>query len=376
VPADPATPAPEIDRPVFEVPAGADQEVLEQTLARAVARIGSRPVLHLPFGTYAIRRPIVVPAGDLQIVGDGPATVLHWTGPDIGPVLHMNGPTQATIRNLTVDGNGSADGIVVTGADQPGARVYLQAMQSSGGRLANLFVDALDHAVVRLDDFGHSGSSSFRASVVVRGGPRLSAGLPAEGHTSIYSGASSHNVVSYDVGDGGVLLVRDMWYEQPDGPRAAYVHGRGAVTIDGARVATPSNQSTAALEADDLNGTFTVVGADLDDRLVLSGDGTHASALALGLMCQLPLPACVRNTASPPGTLVVLASRQRSTLPFNRSVAGPNAGTPSPDLIRSLLRQAREDLPGPIIALPAGVTDLRLYGVTVQSGRYNVRVSP
>jgi hypothetical protein len=302
--------------------------------------------------------------------------VLHWSGPDIGPVVQLNGPTQATVRELAIDAAHGADGIVVDHADQPGGRVYLQGAQIRGGRLADVYVDHLDDSAVFMEDFGQSQSPGVPAAVLVRGGPRLAAGGPGGAHTSIYSGASSHDVAAYDVSEGGVLLLRDFWYEAPDGPRVVNAHGRASVTIDGARLALPVSATAAAIEAADLNGALTVVGLNLEDRVLASGDGVHASVLALGLLCGQPVPACVRNSALPAAQMAVVTARRFTSLPGNHSTAGADAGSASPQFMMAMLRQARADRPAPLSALPAGITDVRLFRVQISNGRYGLRVRP
>ena len=129
-PALPALPrtAPNLKRPVFEVPKGAGANDIQQAIDAAAKLNGQRPVVHLPPGTYHLDRTVVVPAGsDLQLVGDGRdyATVLAWTGTNAGPVLWLRGPSRAVLRDFDIrDEAHRANVIVIDNCDQVGARIY------------------------------------------------------------------------------------------------------------------------------------------------------------------------------------------------------------------------------------------------------------
>src|SRR5207247_2661167 len=140
----------------------------------------------------------------------------RWTGAGQGPALRILGPTKATLRELQIDGAGKADGIVVDSVDQPGSRVYMDQAQLRSGRQTSLFVDALDHTNVQLEDIGFAYSPAA-VSIKVTGGPESAGGGATEGRTDIFSGASSGNRTSVEVSAGGRLLVRDLWYESGTG---------------------------------------------------------------------------------------------------------------------------------------------------------------
>jgi len=85
----PATP-PRRDRVVVEVPGGSNAGKIQGIIDTMVKRGTARPLIHLSAGTYPIDRTLVVPDGsDLQLCGDGPATILHWTGNEDGNVLRV-----------------------------------------------------------------------------------------------------------------------------------------------------------------------------------------------------------------------------------------------------------------------------------------------
>ena len=129
-----------------------------------------------------------------------------------GPCAPTEGPSKATIRELSVDGGKIAEGIVARNIDQQGSRVLMHGTSAANGIKANLFADGLDFTRVEGEDFGH-GYQTTGAGIKVVGGPLAAGGAPQTGKVNIYSGTSAGENLPYDVSNGGTLLVRDVWYE-------------------------------------------------------------------------------------------------------------------------------------------------------------------
>ena len=204
----PGTP-PNLHRRVVEVPAAANASDIQRAIDEAARLPGTRAVVHLPQGVYSIDRPLTIPSSNVQVVGDGYRTILRWIGATAGPLLTLEGPSHATLREIQLDGGAKVDGVVVEKADQAGARVYFDQVQLRSGRQTDLSMNGLDHTTVELRDFGHAYSPTA-TSVRVMGGPLLSAGTPAGGKTNVFSGASSGNSISYEVSGGASVLLRDL----------------------------------------------------------------------------------------------------------------------------------------------------------------------
>ena len=146
---------PNYHRQVFEVPPGASPAAIQQIINSAAAQNGSRPVVHLPPTTLFVGTTIIIPANtDLQIVGDGGASNLVWSGSGAGPIFRLAGPSKATLRDFAISGAGVADGVVVENADQPGSRVFMEQPYLYSYR-QNLFVNGLDYTNVQLHNFYH-----------------------------------------------------------------------------------------------------------------------------------------------------------------------------------------------------------------------------
>jgi hypothetical protein len=202
VPTLPEAP-PHRDRKVFEVPAGARGDAVQQAIDDAARLAGQRPVVHLPMGEYKVAKTLVIPAGcDVQLVGDGAgetATRLTWAGPAGGVVLRLAGPSRATLRDFYVHApQGRA--VFVEDADQAGGRVFADQLNASGptsgkeGRTAAVRVEGLDRTDVLFRALQGSGNAG--AWVEVHGGP---AAREARNQGSIFTGATGSAAGQYDV---------------------------------------------------------------------------------------------------------------------------------------------------------------------------------
>lgn len=361
----PATP-PSRSRPVIEAAApGARTIDVQKAIDAAAAQKGRRPIVHVPYGTYDIAATITIPASDVQIVGDGYATVLRWTGRGRGPLLRVNGPTTATLREIQLDGGGSVDTVAVSGIDQPGSRAYLQEVQLRSGKQADLLVAGLAHTSVDARDIGHAYSPSG-TSITVNGANR----------TNIFSGASSGNANTYDVSGGARVLVRDVWYESNTGAAFANIHDRATFTIDGSRVASPANGAQPAFTIAGLNGDVAILASHIDDRIAVSGRGSDARVLALAVFDE-QTPPYFFNTADPPAKALLINSRHKRPAGLGSwSIATADMGPADNALVIRLLAHTRGEMPGPLADLAAGVTDLRMFRVWLANGQVNLALRP
>jgi hypothetical protein len=168
------------------------------------------------------------------------------------------------------------------------------------------------------------------------------------------------------------VLVRDLWYESGAGPGFAAIHDRALFTIDGARIASPANQAVAAFDISRLNGRFTILSTHIDDRIVISGDGSRANVLALGIFAEQKSGSYFVKAAQPAARAMLVNARHLSSFPGNRSTSTPDAGAGDPSFITSLLGHTRGEHPAMLRVLPAGVTDVRMFRVWVTNGISNI----
>jgi len=360
----PGTP-PNLSRTVFEVPVGSSASQFQDAINRAVTVNGQKPVVHLPAGNYQLNQTIVVPAGsDVQIVGDGQATKLCWSGVGSGPVLHLVGPSKATLSEFAVEGQGATGGIAVDNADQAGARVFGQMLYFSGSAQYNILSDHLNSTLIEMRGLVHTGLGINSVSVI--GGDQLDTG-----RVNLFGGASSSSSSSsvlYDVRNGGRLLVQDMWYEG-SAPRVARLNDRGSFTLHEARVA-PSPSSVPAIEINGFHGPVTLAGVNLNNTILATNAQSDTNILLLGLEGHQSNYVTRDATVTNFGLL-----NSHLYDPQNGSLPIPNQGSASPAFVRSMLASTRTETPNSLAPLPAGVTDVKMYHLAIENTGTGLDVS-
>lgn len=371
MPVLPGTP-PNNHRQIFEVAAGSTAAQIQQAIYRAASAGSGKPIVHLQAGGYNIGTTLVVPAGSgMQITGDGFDTVLYWTGTTSGPILKFAGPSKATLREIEIRGNNTANGIEVTNADQPGSHIFMQQAILIGSQV-NLFSDALDYTNVELHDLEHEASSSTAlASVNVTGGPLAERGLPAGGATNIFAGVSFGNHLSYGASNGAHLSVRDIWYDSSSGGTTiANISGNSTFTYAGASV----NLSGKAINFTNFTGTAGLINLFLNGgNITVSGDCTNGKVLGLGLVGPTPI---FINSSSPAAASELLTPQTTTNpAPMTASTAYAEQGTPDPAFLTATLEQVRTQQPAFPGPLPPGVTDLRFYRVLVRSALTGIHLN-
>ena len=357
-------------RRVFEVAPGATVEAIQRQIDEAAKAGGERPVVHVPFGSYTLEKTLMMPASDVQLVGDGTRTRLRWAGSGRGPVVSLASPSRATIRELQIEGSESADGVLAAGVDQPNARAYFEGIQLRSGKESNLLIDRAGRARLQFVDVGHAYSPTGTSVQVVGGG---STG-PDQPPVVIYSGASSGNRLSYDVRRGGNLVARDIWYEGSAEGGFARVREGGAMTLQGARVATPAGQ-TPAFTVDSDAARLTLLTTLFDDRLVVQGSSGRADVLAMSNVREDSPRAAFTNSDAAPARALVMTARQRSKaggLIPRGTVPLPDVGRYDADFVRSMLHDTRS-IPAPSLdPAPPGATDIRMFRVWITGSANNL----
>jgi hypothetical protein len=366
---------PRRERPVIELSKTSTTADIQQAIAKAGTMQGQRPVLHLPAGTYPIRETLVIPARcDVQIVGDGCDTILRWASQEKAPVLRLAGPSRATLREFFIDAAKTGDGLVIEKCDQAGGRVFMDQANISSAPQVGLLVDGLENANVDLYNINH-GSSKLGVKVV--GGPGTKAGGEPTGRVVIFCGSSSNNELSYDVENGGRLLVRDIWYESGQFPRFMQCRGAGSFTLNGAMIATAQKDGIPALEFDDFKGNLTFLTSILHSGsqsvpTTIKGPGADMNVLLLGV--QMGIGSDYLTNTSPGAHIGLLQSMQYTQGGGGTPV--PDAGKADVDFIRQMLAPTRFTGPKPLNAVPPEATDVRLYRVGVSNAQIGIHLTP
>ena len=366
-------PLPNFQRHIIEVPAGSGAAAIQAAIDEANTRRGTRPIVHLPAGEYLIDRTVTIPAGcDVQLVGDGflRATILGWVGAGDGPVLRLEGPSRATLRNFYIHCQERAMGVVVENADQAGARVYVEQSDLFISPRHNLLVDRLDSTEVSLQAIGHGGAA--QSSVQVIGGARQSRREPTDGRVAIFGG-SGGSATSYEVRHGGQLLVQDFWDEGGPGVPVIRLDDSGRFTLHGGLVAPAAHVGTSGANGGvriaDFRGDAAFLAAQFTATTIdVQGQGDQTRLLLLGIE-GLPLGAAddqepfLRNE-SPEAQVRLLQSFRAVT--GGGSIPLLDRGSLDPEFLRSLLSQTREQQPRRLTPRPNGVTDVRIFGISVE----------
>lgn len=357
-------------RPIFEIPVQADSATIQDAIDSAAQMKGQRPIIHLPRGQYRINQTLSIPSGsDLQLVGDGfeQGTILAWASDNKGPVLHIMGPSHATLRDLQITGNnGRGDGIIIDNADQSGSQVRIEQANIRSTAQDGVRINRLNHTMVELRAFYQDQNQGVGLRVI--GGSLQAAGVQTTSRVNVFGGTASNNTLSYDLQQGGRLLVQDIWFESGE---AHFVHLRdtGSFTLQGARIAVPLPATLPTILADDFRGTLTVLATALKGSLVIQGEGQHSRILAAGLQFE-----------GADGYFANTSSQAQVTLLNNRTYVGEsrpvaNQGDDNANFIRTMLSSTRSEKPGSLTNLPLGVSDIRLYRVAVSQAYTGIQVN-
>jgi Pectate lyase superfamily protein len=367
-------PPPNRHRKVFDVSTGSGddaRELQEQILATAKEPVGSRPVVHVPKGTLRLKRTVTVPAlVEIQIVGDGGGngSALNYDGGP-GPVLLLEGPSRASLRDLDINGGNTngVDGLVITNADQPGGRIYGDQLNASGFGGTHMIttaiaVDGLEHSDVTI------------TGLRVRGGKLAAAGGQVANQVAFLTGSSSHGCRLLDVADGGSVIGEAFWYEGDWDYQAALLDlsaaSRGNVSLAAAWWHMDSPKCPL-VSIDGLAGKCTILASSLDDRngayVQLRGDGAKASFFLAGSEFVSggrrhdPRDAWVDRT-SPPAQAAMFAC--------NDATVSNKADDVLPDatLVLGSLAQLRSLRIEPPMGRRPGLTDVKLHRVKVSAG--------
>jgi len=235
-------------RPIFEVPAGADAAAIQALIDKAAEAKGQRPIVHFATGIWFLDRTLVIPAGsDMQLVGDGLllATILRKKpGPFSGnAMIFVKGPTTVDIRDMQIGWDGERnqpDGIVFENTDQPGAQAHIDQLYSHAD--TSLSLAGLNYLYVEKNNsFFSEGNFISGGHLVKKGG--------GTARLSCYGGQFAR----LSVLDNARFLARDCWWEGADSP-ALILKGKGTICIDGAMIAPAHADSNAAIVIDGFNG--------------------------------------------------------------------------------------------------------------------------
>jgi hypothetical protein len=362
---------PNMHRHIIELGAAADGAAIQQAILLADKYKGQRPVIHIAAGNHDVEKTIVFPAHcDVQLVGDGflQGTVIAGAQQGITTVLDLKSPSRVTLRDLAIKPQAGSNGIEIEENDLPGDRVFIEqgAVDSAGEH--GLFVDGVDNIHVELHDFYHD--SIDGTGIMVLGGSRAKAGLPAFGTCDLYGGGSSNEGTTYSVADDGRLMAQDIWYEaHPTIATFLKLSGSGVFTLQAGEGAVVAKDGVAGMDFDGFSGRAALLGLNLN---------TNYSGI--------PFKAAVEPTTEKNAHILFIGSMGDSgkwlenksgaaevselnckKKDVNGSALMAESGSADSEFIKSLLNQTRTEYPEPwpLQALPAKNSDVRMYRTEV-----------
>jgi hypothetical protein len=264
----------------------------DRTLTSA-ARAGSKTVVHLRAGTYRVSATLNVPASDIQIVGDD-NTTLNASRLAGAPVLKLAGPTKVVLRDFSISGaSNTADGIEIDGADQNGARIFIDQPVISRSSVTGIFVDRLDYTIVEVHNHQLVNNTTTGAIAIdVIGGALAAAGNWQGAQVNLFMGQEAGSYVLYNVASGGHLVAMDCFCgnEQENllatagGHKIATISGNGGVAISGGIYAKITKAADPAIDIRNLTGTSSITGAHVYGDTSIAGIGTGGKNAGIGMI--------------------------------------------------------------------------------------------
>ncbi len=372
----PGTP-PNNSRTIFEVTptcGGSCATTIQTAINNAVAA-GSKSVVHLQAGTYFISSMISTPANaDIQIIGDGGITFLQWNGGVGGPMFRLNGPSKVIVRDIRSNAPaGQADLIEINTADQAGSRIFMEGGGAGGGTSnAGIFYDTLDRTLLEAHDIQLAANIVAATSAFkIIGGSSTQGGVWLGGSVNWFAGFTGEIILALDVSKGAHANITGVWNEASI-PAHPWLSATGpassAVTVAASQLHGSANPE---LGFSNFRGKAAVVGALLSNNLTFSGTATGAQNLGLGLLGSTTPP--FFSDTSTGATAEFLNGLNGLTDPPSGLTEIPPSN-PDATFLSSALNQLRTTLPSVPDALPAGVTDVRLYTVATELGINGIHI--
>jgi hypothetical protein len=291
----PGTP-PLVNRRIFEVRKGTTDDAGEIQMkidSAATMLPGTRPIVHIPKGTYNIKTTIFLPANvDMTLSGDGiynGGTLLDRDSGLSGPTLRILAPSHLLMRDIEVRGN---EAIYAEVDDQSGSRVT-GALLFFGGipwwiDMANtaMIIDGIEQSNML---FSCVNMGCCYNGVLVKGGPVLSSGGSTCGQIAFLGGGHSLGQNMWETQKNGRLITQGMWYECDFDYTKSLINlteeSSGSLAIAGMFWYYNPDPDRPIVSIDNFSGQFTAVTNtfsrwDRPNTWKLKGNGAQARILS------------------------------------------------------------------------------------------------
>jgi len=234
--------------PLYELTNKMTTDEMQAIINKASGK-NTKAVIHFNYGSYSISKTLVVPSGaKLVFLGDGFSSLLKWSGDSAGPVLQLNYPVKAVLRNLKIDGNAKVDGVVVYDNDKPGNAVYANELLLYHGITSNLCINGLTNTSFVFENLQHNYCIKG-TSVKLIGTNQQNASV-----LKIFGCASVGNTNTYSIDKGGKMIVYDNWTEGALASQFIHLTGAAAFTLNGAMLANSAKAQQPFVAIDSFSG--------------------------------------------------------------------------------------------------------------------------
>jgi hypothetical protein len=362
---------PNLNRQIFEVPAGASAATI-QTAINTAAAAGNRSVVHLPTGDYNIASTLTLPANTaIQIIGDGWGTQLYWAGAAGGVMWSLAGPSLAKFDLLCMAGGGTADLIRVNNSDQVGGHVYGDFIESDSNGVDYLADQTINTNIdLEFAFLGVSASSNVGVRSIGAGGSSRIALFGTD------SGNSAGTL--YSVRNGGNVVAEDMYYEGPILPLVNMgTSESGNISLAGFKGGVDSancTNSPAAYIAGGMSGNFSLISGSTINcgSYLASGSSSTQNFLGLGLGYGGTSDSSGYASSSPGGTWGFVHNTIHDA--SAHSIPAADAGTTTDTFTRAMLAQWRGTKSSYLNPQVSGTTNVRIFRTLTRSGQVGLHV--
>jgi hypothetical protein len=240
-------------RQVFEVPAGADTEQIQDIINNAARQKGKKVIVHFPPVIIRISGTVTIPANsDMQLVGDG---IIYSSNiaarnnfPAGRPLLHVKGPSFVTIRDIQFGQHSSDkdrfDLVLFSNVDQPQSMAIADQVYSAATNSINL--EGLCNLYVQNEN------SFFSFGNRVIGCSNCGSGCTSR------LAAFGGQFAGVKVENNGRFVAKDCWWEG-DRKVVQNISGKGSITIDGAMIAPIPADTTTSVRIGDFEGKVSLM---------------------------------------------------------------------------------------------------------------------
>jgi hypothetical protein len=368
---------------ITDVPVGASSAAIQAAINAAG---GTNPVIHLPAGTYNLNQTITVPANmNLFILGDNLKTDLQRIGGSVGPMFELAGPSKATIRDMFIYSN-NEDGILVLGADQPGARVFGEGIETVEDFSEALLADNLANTHVDMQGFGASRAGMVSVKSIGTGSPSASRVGIYGGTAGPVGGIAPADGWMYEVSNGGSMLLEDVWYESSTSPTVvnlgsadsgnfSYWGGNlGSALVGWSVIVDGFNGLASFLNLDygiQVGGGITVVPSGQTQAFFLAQSANQKKFYTVnGAEGTVYFDDSQGQTAvGDTNSNFLVPDQPANALPVPTPPAFPAS------FIDNMLALGRTAQAEPVTDLPAGVTDARFYRLVFNNSNISLHIT-